>query len=139
MGRSVYHESFVNRVILEACASRAWMPLMNASKNLKDLLTLDKHDALMAKEDEVVAGEPVVTAGFTVDSDALLDVSEDDDGEFEGVAGLDEVELVRVNRKVRESQVKCCAKRRKVLTTVAYRFTLANELFGSVNVHMSMA
>lgn len=43
-----------------------------------------------------------------------------------------------MKRKLFELQKKCCAKRRKVPTTVTETFTLANELFGSVEAYTSI-
>lgn len=100
---------------------------------------LDEKDALTAENEKTVVAELVVAAVPTFDNDALLDVNEDDDCKLEGTVGLDEVERDSVRRKLRELQEKCRAKRRKVLTSVAEAFTLANELLDSVEACMSVA
>lgn len=62
---------------------------MDNSKHPADLPTLDKQDALMADEHEVLAAKPVVAAVPTVDSDTLLVVKEDEGWYFEVAVGLD--------------------------------------------------
>lgn len=64
--------------------------------------TLGEQVALMAKEDEVVAVEPVVPKIPTVNNDALLSVNGDADWEPEGAVSLDKVKLARARRKSRK-------------------------------------
>lgn len=52
---------------------------------MRDFLTLDKRDALMWEEDEVIATKLVVAAVPTVKNDALLEVNEADGRELESV------------------------------------------------------
>lgn len=112
---------------------------MDTEKDLTDLPMLDERDALMAKEGELVAVELEAAAVPAVNNDALLDVKEDESWDFEEAIGISEVERVGVKRKLCELQEKCCAKLRKVLTSVAKVFTLPKELLRSVGAHMSIA
>lgn len=93
----------------------------------------------MVEGEEVVAAEQVVAAVPAVDSSEFFDVNEDGDWELEGAVGLDEVEHVWVKSKLYELQEKCRAKKRTVVASVGKAFSLAIELRGSVDAHMSMA
>lgn len=81
---------------------------------------------------------PAVAAVLTVNNDAFLDVNEYGDWKLEDAVGLDRVERVGLKHKFHKLQKKCCAKKRKVLMSVAEPFTLANKLLGSVDEHISM-
>lgn len=100
MKRPMYDGDFASRGMLETYARRAWKRFTDTSKGLTDLPTLEGQDALMAEENEIVGAEPVIVAVLTVDVDALLNLNEDNDWELKGAVGLDEVEPVRVNRKM---------------------------------------
>lgn len=79
----------------------------------------NKQEALIAKEEEVVAVEPVVAAIPAINNDALLDMDEDEDWELEGCGQLkqrracwSETQILRVARKVSHKKAKssdvCC-------------------------------
>lgn len=55
---------------------------------------LDKQDALMTKEEEVVVVEPLLAAVLVVYNVALLDVHKNDKRELEGAVCLEKVERV---------------------------------------------
>lgn len=135
--RPEYHEDFAGRGMSKACACNAWKLFPNIGKNLKDLPMLGKRDAFIVEEGKVIAAKMEVAAVPIVDFDTLLDVKENGNEKLEIAVGLDTVERVKVKRKLCELQEKFRAERLKVPTPVAEVFTLANELFGSVNAHMS--
>lgn len=101
--------------------------------------TLDEQDALAAEEKKVVAAKPADAAVPTVSVDGLYVVDSNDNWELKGAVGSDAVEHVGVKHKLRELLEKYCAKRRKILTSVADSFKLVSRLLGSVEAFSSMA
>lgn len=137
---SKYHGNFTCRGMLKEYTCKAYGRFTDIGKDLANMPTVDEQDARMVEEEEkVVATEPAAAVLPAVDVAALLTVNEDDDWKLGGAVGSDEVEHVGVKRKLREGLGKCCAKRRKVPTSVVKLFTLASELLGSVEAYTPMA
>lgn len=99
MGKTVYFGDFASHGMSDAYARKTGKRLMDTGKDVTDMPTLDEQDALIAEEGEVAAAELLGAAVPTIHNDPLLDVSEDDEWELDGVFSLNEVERAGVRRK----------------------------------------
>lgn len=131
--------AYADRGMTIKLAKKAWQQYLALRIDCFELLSLATQDAHIGR-----TASPVlfaVAGGATVADTEVVEVPDDDKGAYvlEGTICLDEAERVGVKRRFCDLQENCCAKRRRVPSTVADAFDLAEELLAGVDTVTSIA